>query len=64
MGFRIEGTMQGITEIAAFSNVLAGLGTIGAETITFTILGVPYYKYSIRGPKPYSNYRGPYTNSL
>ena len=31
--------------------------TIGASIITYIILGVPYYKYSIMGPqKPYSNY--------
>ena len=26
----------------------------------YTILGVPYIKYSIMGPKPCSNYQGPY----
>ena len=30
--------------------------TMGALRITYTILGVPYYKYGILGPKPYSNY--------
>ena len=29
---------------------------IGALIITYIILGVPYYTYSIMGPKPYSNY--------
>ena len=33
---------------------------IGALIITYTILGVPYYNYRIMGPKPYSNYFGPY----
>ena len=28
---------------------------IGALIITYTSLGVPYYNYSITGPKPYSN---------
>ena len=29
---------------------------IGALIITYTIVVVPYYDYSIMGPKPYSNY--------
>ena len=29
---------------------------IGALIITYTILGVPYYNYSIMGPKTYSNF--------
>ena len=31
-------------------------GTIGAIIIASTILGVPYYLYSVRGPKTHSNY--------
>ena len=33
---------------------------MGAYIITNTILGVPYYHYSIMSPKTYSNYYGPY----
>ena len=29
---------------------------IGALIITLFFWGVPYYNYSIMGPKPYSNY--------
>ena len=28
--------------------------------VTNTILGVPYFNYGIMGPKPHSNYSGPY----
>ena len=44
--------------------LLAGVGvgefTVGARIFTYTIAGVPDYSYSITGPKPYSNYSGPY----
>ena len=31
---------------------------IGASRITYTILRVPYYNYTIKDPKPYSSYSG------
>ena len=39
-----------------------GAANVGALIITYTILVVPYYNYSIMAPKPYSNqnYSGPY----
>ena len=37
---------------------------IRALIITYTILGFPYYSYSIVGPKPYSSYQGPYITLL
>ena len=30
----------------------------GSE-VSQVIVGVPYYSYSLMGPKPYSNYEGP-----
>ena len=39
--------------------VSAMLNNMGALTIAYTILGVPYYN-SIVAPKPNSNYGGPY----
>ena len=33
-----------------------GFKDIGALRITYSILVVPYYNYSMMAPKPYSNY--------